>query len=685
MVFASASGSSRKPKPKPQTWSSELPTYLTVYVNKPASPTSERPIPNDIAAFVPPAPPAPAAQPRPSKPAGTGSRPPQPAPSDSRTDVGHQGRPDERRGSNRATQKQAESKPDYAPDAEEESETAAISAEKAWSYEDLFLSMDAVDLSYYSSLQEYDLVRDAAISLRHEKLILFHLDNPREYLKRFATYTWDEEADAAAEEFIQWYVERFRPELERQLDILTSGPAFGQAEEAIEDLTAGEEEDTLKDLTSGEAGDTIKRWQKDLTNDENEVVIAIDLITGETLFVRYGDEDSVTLHDEQKELVEDRYVALLHHHPNNSAASLADLDATKWLKGDFLLVTNPDGTLHRYVRVGETLIPLEPTHNPEYAAPVDPMETAAADAAYLAQTLLEMGNPPEMVMEQGELVPSASDYVTKRMFRLTFDPPINQDFARPWGAIDFSPLSPLISWYIGNSAESAQSHGLDNAGKMLLHWLGGSGERVAVNVDELINDVPGFGLHIMDTVGFDLGESPPMTENPEGRHNESIVYQSDRYSVAVYDHGWKQVGKGAKTQDNIYGADVSLPYGYDMFKDLRQGKAPDGIPQDTFDWYLAVNKFYYSPRVAVVLDKETEDVEVALVVNVRDHYAWYVNNETGIEDRIMARLEHGGYARNFPIHGQSSVITGRFNLKDLTSKNDKPYFQLRDVEFAANE
>ena len=163
------------------------------------------------------------------------------------------------------------------------------------------------------------------------------------------------------------------------------------------------------------------------------------------------------------------------------------------------------------------------------------------------------------------------------------------------------------------------------------------------------------------------------------------MYQSDRYSVSVYDHDWKQVGKGAKTQDNIYGAGVSVPYGYNMFKDLRQGKAPDGIPKDTFDWYLAVNKFFYSPRVAVVLDKEAEDVQVALVVSVRDYYAWYVNDETGIEDRIMARLEHGGYARNFPIYGQSSVITGRFNLNDLTSKNDKPYFQLRDVVFAANE
>ena len=81
---------------------------------------------------------------------------------------------------------------------------------------------------------------------------------------------------------------------------------------------------------------------------------------------------------------------------------LADLDTAAWLKGEFLLVSNQDGTLHRYARVNGELIPLEPTRNPEYAAPVDPLETAAADAAYLIQTLSELGNPPEMVMEQGE-------------------------------------------------------------------------------------------------------------------------------------------------------------------------------------------------------------------------------------------------------------------------------------------
>ena len=55
----------------------------------------------------------------------------------------------------------------------------------------------------------------------------------------------------------------------------------------------------------------------------------------------------------------------------------ADLDAAAWLDAEFLLVSNQDGTLHRYARVGEEMIPLEPTRNPEYAAPVDLLETAA--------------------------------------------------------------------------------------------------------------------------------------------------------------------------------------------------------------------------------------------------------------------------------------------------------------------
>ena len=45
---------------------------------------------------------------------------------------------------------------------------------------------------------------------------------------------------------------------------------------------------------------------------------------------------------------------------------------------------------------------LAPLRRPELAAPVDPLETVAAELAYLMQSASEIGNPPEMVMRQGE-------------------------------------------------------------------------------------------------------------------------------------------------------------------------------------------------------------------------------------------------------------------------------------------
>ncbi len=256
----------------------------------------------------------------------------------------------------------------------EQPETTAHDLEFAWSSEQPYMSLNAAELSYYTSAQEDDLVRQVAISLQHEKFILDYLEDPIEYLKIFATYTWDEESDEAAEEFIQWYVARFRADLEQQREIERSTGVLSE----------------------------IEYWTRDFTNDKRERLVAIDLDTGETVFLRYGDEDSVTVQDLQKKLAEGRNVVLLHNHPNNTAASLADLAAADWLDTEYMIVVNPDGTQHRYTRRGGTLVELVPTRNPGFVAPVDPRETAAAERALWLQTLSEIGNPAEMVMEQGE-------------------------------------------------------------------------------------------------------------------------------------------------------------------------------------------------------------------------------------------------------------------------------------------
>ena len=279
-----------------------------------------------------------------------------------------------------------------------------LNLEQDWSSEDPFLGMNAAELSYYNSAQEDELVRGVAISLRHEKQILAYLDDPIEYLKRFATYTWDEESDEAAEKFIQWYVARFRTELEWQRDIIWSGDVAGKIED----------------------------WIKDLANDERESAIAIDLDSDDTIFLRYGDEDSVTLQKNLKKLVEERNIVLIHNHPNNTAASLADLDAADWLDAEYMIVVTRDGIQYPYARQGDTMAPLDPIHNPDYVAAADPLETLAADVAYLLQTLREIGNPAEMVMLEDEQVVTIS--VTGTVQWATEEEPVILDEG-PYGDI----------------------------------------------------------------------------------------------------------------------------------------------------------------------------------------------------------------------------------------------------------
>lgn len=240
-------------------------------------------------------------------------------------------------------------------DIEWEPDISSQDLEPSWSSE---FKLHQLRLEYND-----ELVREVATSLLHERLIDFYLDNPKAYLKNFPQYSWDEESAQLAEEFLLKYLEDYQPSLLHEI---------------------------------------MQNRIEDLTNNEREIVIAIDLKTGETVFIRYGDEDSVTLQKELRKLVEEREIMLLHNHPNNSPASLADLDAADWLDTEYMIVVNQDGTQHHYERVGGEMMPLAPVHNPAYVAEADPVETLAADLAFWIQTLSEIGNPPEMVMRQGE-------------------------------------------------------------------------------------------------------------------------------------------------------------------------------------------------------------------------------------------------------------------------------------------
>ena len=143
------------------------------------------------------------------------------------------------------------------------------------------------------------------------------------------------------------------------------------------------------------------------------------------------------------------------------------MEAAAWLKAEFLLVVNRDGTLHRYARVGDTLIPLEPTRNPEYAAPVDPLETALADAAYLIQTLSEIGNPPEMVMLEE---PNEDEITINMDSRLVDEFLLNpativflDDVANEYGVEDSSFFGAMVATIIYRELQDPRGFGLPNA------------------------------------------------------------------------------------------------------------------------------------------------------------------------------------------------------------------------------
>ncbi len=226
-----------------------------------------------------------------------------------------------------------------------------------WSRQDPIRDLSAADLAYYLPAQQDDLVRGVATAVQNEGFILHFLDEPIKYLKYFAEYGWDEDSDQAAEEFIQWYVERFRPELERERDKMWDWVNFNEAQEAIQDLR----------------------------NDENESVVVIDLDTKEILFRRQGGRDSTTLQEFHQKLTEERNIAMIHNHPNNTGASPSDLQGADWLEAEFLIVVNPDGRLHRYARLGDAMIELEPLHSPEMMANIDPLETLATDLVLLVR------------------------------------------------------------------------------------------------------------------------------------------------------------------------------------------------------------------------------------------------------------------------------------------------------------
>ncbi|MCY4020526.1 MAG: hypothetical protein OXG39_14040 [Chloroflexi bacterium] len=224
--------------------------------------------------------------------------------------------------------------------------------------------VDPADLKFYFAARDHELVRSVEAALTHEGLPARYYTEPATYPRdNFAEYGMDDEADALAEEYTRKYAEEMG--LQRAQEV---------TREVIEDLA----------------------------NDELESVVAVDRDTGEIIFVRYGDEVSVNLQEEQRKLAEGRNIVLIHNHPGNGAASRADLGAADWLDAERLVVVTPSGERYYYHRRGGKLVGLEPVQGSGVAAESDPVETAVARLLHMMQSAREAGNPAERVMRQEE-------------------------------------------------------------------------------------------------------------------------------------------------------------------------------------------------------------------------------------------------------------------------------------------
>ncbi|MCY4019631.1 MAG: hypothetical protein OXG39_09500 [Chloroflexi bacterium] len=56
------------------------------------------------------------------------------------------------------------------------------------------------------------------------------------------------------------------------------------------------------------------------------------------------------MQEENRKMLAGREIALIHNHPNNTAASQADLDGSFWLGAKSLTVVTPSGYRYVYLR-----------------------------------------------------------------------------------------------------------------------------------------------------------------------------------------------------------------------------------------------------------------------------------------------------------------------------------------------
>ncbi len=231
-----------------------------------------------------------------------------------------------------------------------------------------------LQIDYLLSTEGEPLVSDMLLALKYEGMpewISFD-----DFMKRFAEWGWDEEADQRAREIWQSIMQ------DQTNDSIGSLPVFGDGwYQRIEETLAGQANDTIESLQ------------------------VIDAATGQVLLNRIGvlggaGQQYVGLQKEDIRPFQDHDLIFVHNHPNGTAASETDLRTAFLAGAEMLLVVTPRGYEYVYIRGESGMAPVHEGEASYEVTPATAAEYVELEGRSWQQAQMDRRNLP--VMYQGE-------------------------------------------------------------------------------------------------------------------------------------------------------------------------------------------------------------------------------------------------------------------------------------------
>lgn len=229
-------------------------------------------------------------------------------------------------------------------------------------------------------------------------------------------------------------------------------------------------------------------------------------------------------------------------------------------------------------------------------------------------------------------------------------------------------------------ANEAESAGNIQAAQNLRHWLGNTGATIDnYDVENMIQSLPKWRNDIRDNIlnpsvfGL-LNNSTPLAEPIPGCKVYRINTTGGLNPLTGQYDTWRRVGQGSAsrtTDANIYGASgISTAPGSTGFQAMYSDlPANADYTRAEYDYFIAMNAFDYSLAESVVVNDTTGDAQVCYRIDIADEYAWFINEGTGLLDRIMAGAEKDRLGTHYDIRGSSMIRCERFNIRQLAGTN----------------